>query len=150
MEFPCLGEPLLDEYLRFVAARCRPNTLLAQSFNLKVFFTVIGKPPLDVGTSDLLRFIEELRFPRQPNVVRLIDGESGLAASTVKRRLATISGLFDYLTARGEVTRNPVPRGLSPTLSITDHRKALDWRTPAEAMAELLASPTQVRVASTG
>src|SRR6478752_6988820 len=110
---PCLGEPLLDEYLRFVAARCRPNTLLAQSFDLKVFFTVIGKPPLDVGTSDVLRFIEEQRSPRQPNVVRLVDGESGLAASAVKRRLATISGLFDYLTARGEVTRNPVPRSLS-------------------------------------
>ena len=41
-EAPRLGEPLLDEYLRFVAARCRPNTLLAQSFDLKVFFAVVG------------------------------------------------------------------------------------------------------------
>src|SRR5258708_1723212 len=112
-EAPGLGEPLLDEYLRFVAARCRPNTLSAQSFDLKVFFAVIGKPPLDVGTADVLRFIEEQRAPRQPKVVRLIDGESGLAASTIKRRLATLSGLFDYLVARGEVTRNPVPRSLS-------------------------------------
>jgi integrase len=110
---PRLGEPLLDEYLRFVAARCRPNTLLAQSFDLKVFFGVVGKPPLDVGTADVLRFIEEQRSPRQPKVVRLVDGEAGLAASTIKRRLATIAGLFDYLAARGEVTRNPVPRSLS-------------------------------------
>jgi integrase/recombinase XerD len=29
-EAPRLGEPLLDEYLRFVAARARPNTVLAQ------------------------------------------------------------------------------------------------------------------------
>jgi integrase/recombinase XerD len=112
-ETPRLGEPLLDEYLRFVAARCRPNTLLAQSFDLKVFFAVVGKPPLVVGTADVLRFIEEQRAPRQPKVVRLIDGESGLAASTIKRRLATLSGLFDYLVARGEVMRNPVPRSLS-------------------------------------
>ena len=99
---PRLGEPLLDEYLRFVAARCRPNMLLVQSFDLKVFFGVVGKPPLDVGTADVLRFIEEQRSPRQPKVVRLVDGEAGLAASTIKRRLATISELFDYLAARGE------------------------------------------------
>ena len=104
---------MLDEYLRFVAARCRPNTLLAQSFDLKVFFGVVGKPPLSVGTADVLRFIDEQRSPRQPKVVRLVDGEAGLAASTIKRRLATVSGLFDYLTARGEVARNPVPRSLS-------------------------------------
>ena len=89
---PRLGEPFLDEYLRFVAARCRPNTLLAQSFDLKVFFGVVGKPPLSVGTADVLRFIEEQRSPRQPKVVRLVDGEAGLAASTIKRRLATVSG----------------------------------------------------------
>jgi hypothetical protein len=54
MEFLRLGEPFLDEYLRFVAARCRPNTLLAQSFDLKVFFGVVGKPPLEVlATSPL-------------------------------------------------------------------------------------------------
>jgi hypothetical protein len=41
-EWPRLGETLLDECLRFVAARCRPNTLLARMFDLKVFFTVSG------------------------------------------------------------------------------------------------------------
>lgn len=35
---PSLGEPLLDEYLVFVAARCRPNTVLAVMFDLRVFF----------------------------------------------------------------------------------------------------------------
>jgi site-specific recombinase XerD len=110
---PTLGEPLLDEYLRFVAARARPNTLLAQSFDLKVFFTVVGAAPVSVTTSDVLRFIEVQRQPRNGNVVRLVDGEAGMAASTIKRRLATVSGLFDYLCARGLVTRNPVPRSLS-------------------------------------
>jgi len=110
---PRLGDPLLDEYLRFVAARARPNTVLAQSFDLKVFFTVVGVEPTQVRTAEVLEFIEAQRAPRSGNVVRLVDGEGGMAASTIKRRLASVSGLFDYLTARGVVTRNPVPRSLS-------------------------------------
>jgi integrase/recombinase XerD len=94
-EAPRLGEPLLDEYLRFVAARARPNTVLAQSFDLKVFFTVVGMAPAQVTTGEVLRFIEAQRRPRNGNVVRLVDGEAGLAASTIKRRLATVSSLFD-------------------------------------------------------
>ncbi len=110
---PRLGDPLLDEYLRFVAARARPNTVLAQSFDLKVFFTLVAAAPAAVTTSDVLRFIEEQRKPRRGNLVRLVDGEAGMAASTIKRRLATVSSLFDYLGARGLVARNPVPRSLS-------------------------------------
>lgn len=37
-----LGVPVLDDYLRFVAGRCRPNTVLAAAYDLKVFFTVVG------------------------------------------------------------------------------------------------------------
>jgi hypothetical protein len=96
---PRLGEPLLDEYLRFVAARARPNTVLAQSFDLKVFFTVVGIAPTQVTTGEVLRFIEAQRQPRNGNVVRLVDGEAGLAGSTIKRRLATVSSLFDYLSS---------------------------------------------------
>jgi len=43
-----LADALVDEYLRFTAARMRPNTLLAQEFDLKVFFTVVGKPATEV------------------------------------------------------------------------------------------------------
>lgn len=110
---PRLGEPLLNEYLRFVAARARTNTLLAQTFDLKVFFTVVGKLPVEVTTADVLSFIEQQRSPRRgPNVRRLADGEAGLAARTVKRRLSSVSGLFAFLVARGLVAVNPVPRGL--------------------------------------
>lgn len=112
-EIPRLGEPLLDEYLRFVAARARTNTLLAQTFDLKVFFTIIGKEPTQVNISDILAFVQAQRLPRKENVVRLSDGESGLAASTIKRRLASISGLFSYLHERGLIEKNPVPRSLS-------------------------------------
>src|SRR3981189_3862056 len=40
-----LGDPLVDDYLRFVAARCRPNTVLATAYDLKVFFSVVAKEP---------------------------------------------------------------------------------------------------------
>ena len=40
-----LGHPLLDDYLRFVAARCRPNSVLAAGYDLKVFFAFVGKDP---------------------------------------------------------------------------------------------------------
>ena len=113
-EAPRLGDPLLDEYLRFAAARVRPNSLVAQSFDLKVFFTVLAKPPLQVEGSDVLGFIEAQRAPRRGgNVVRLADGEAGLAASTIKRRLATVSSFYDYLLLRGVCERNPVPRSMN-------------------------------------
>jgi hypothetical protein len=38
-----LGNGLVDVYLRFVGARCRPNTVLAAGFDLKVFFAFAGK-----------------------------------------------------------------------------------------------------------
>ena len=111
-----LGHPLLDDYLEFVGARARPNTWLAAAYDLKVFFTVVAKEPAEVTTADVFAFIKAQRAPRRgPRVVRLEDGEAGLSARTIKRRLATLSGLFDYLVARGDagVRGNPVPRGLA-------------------------------------
>ena len=43
-----LGDPLVDDYLVFVAARCRPNTVLATAHDLKVIFEVVGKEPARV------------------------------------------------------------------------------------------------------
>ncbi len=98
-----LGHTLLDRYLEFVAARARPNTLLAVAYDLKVFFTEVAKEPTATTTADILAFIESQRAPRRgATVVRLEDGEAGLSARTVKRRLASVSGMFDYLIARGD------------------------------------------------
>jgi integrase/recombinase XerD len=111
-----IGHPLLDAYLELVTARARWNTVLATSFDLKVFFTVVAKDPADVMTSDVLAFIKAQRAPRHgAKVVRIEDGEAGLSARTIKRRLATVAGLYEYLIIRGDagVTRNPVPRGLA-------------------------------------
>src|SRR3954451_11208134 len=111
-----VGHPLLDAFLEFVAARSRPNTVLASAFDLKVFFSVIDKDPVEVDSADVLAFVAAQREPRRgATVVRIEDGERGLAARTIKRRLATLSGLYEYLLVRGDtpVTRNPVPRGLA-------------------------------------
>ena len=43
------------------AARRRPNTVLAAAYDLKVFFTVVGKPPDQVRPADVLAFITAQR-----------------------------------------------------------------------------------------
>ena len=44
-----IGIPLADVYLEFLGGRCRPNTVLAAAYDLKVFFTVVARPPEDTG-----------------------------------------------------------------------------------------------------
>ena len=109
-----LGEPRVDDYLAFVGARARQNTWLATAFDLMVFFRIVCKEPSSVTPADVLDFIREQRRPlRGSKVIRISDGERGLAARTVKRRLTTVSSFYAYLLARGDVARSPVPRGLA-------------------------------------
>jgi integrase/recombinase XerD len=107
-----LGDRLADRYLEFVAGRCRPNTLRAVAFDLKAFFSVTGKDPVEITAADVFEFLAHQRGDR--TVVRLADRESGLSARTIARRLSSVSGLYAYLVARGDtpVQVNPVPRGL--------------------------------------
>src|SRR5215472_3717027 len=56
-----VGVPLADVYLEFLGGRCRPNTVLAAACDLKVFFTVVGKPPGQVRPADVLAFITAQR-----------------------------------------------------------------------------------------
>jgi site-specific recombinase XerD len=113
-DVPRLGEPLLDGYLEFVAARCRPNTVLAVAFDLKVFFRVVGKPPAEVTSADVLGFVTAQRSGgTSPTPVALVDDPDGAVSTrTVRRRLSTVSGLFAFLQARGDIAANPVPRSL--------------------------------------
>jgi site-specific recombinase XerD len=108
--------PVVDDYLGFLDGRCRPNTVLAAGYDLKVFFAVVGKPPDEVRPADVLGFITAQRAGRtEGSLVQPLDRaeeHSGVAASTVARRLSIISGFFGYLQARGDVASNPVPRGL--------------------------------------
>lgn len=108
-----LGHRIVDLYLEFVAGRVRPNTLRAVTFDLKTFFTVVAKDPLDVVAADVFEFLADQRGDRR--VVRLSDGESGMSARTIARRLSSVSGFYSYVVARGDTSlvTNPVPRGLS-------------------------------------
>jgi integrase/recombinase XerD len=108
-----LGDPLVDSYLAFVGGRSRPNTLRAVAHDLKTFFTVVDKEPAKIVAADIFAFVADQRGDR--SVVRIRDGESGLSARTIARRLSSISGFYAYLVARGDigVDSNPVPRGLS-------------------------------------
>jgi integrase/recombinase XerD len=114
-----LGVPLLDEYLRFLAGRCRPNTVLAAAYDLKVFFTVVGKQPEQVRATDVLAFVTAQRAGHSSisGVLRPFrddsaDDGAGVSLSTVRRRLSIVSGLYAFLQIRGDVPANPVPRGL--------------------------------------
>ena len=85
----------------------------AVAYDLKTFFGVVDKDPAEVVAADVFDFLAHQRGDR--TVVRISDGESGLSARTIARRLSSISGLYSYLVARGDtpVRSNPVPRGLS-------------------------------------
>jgi integrase/recombinase XerD len=107
-----LGVRLLDEYLEFLAGRCRPNTVLAVAYDLKVFFTVVGKPPRRVRPADVLAFMTAQRTGGEGRLQVAGAGPGGVSSRTLRRRLSSVSGLYGFLLARGDVTANPVPRGL--------------------------------------
>ena len=111
------GVPLADAYLEFLGGRCRPNTVRAAAYDLKVFFAVVGRAPEQVRPADVLAFITAQRAGQaagrgalQPVTARGEPG--GVSAATVRRRLSIVSGFFAFLQARGDVAANPVPRGL--------------------------------------
>jgi uncharacterized repeat protein (TIGR01451 family) len=110
------GHRLVDEFLRFAGGRARSNTVRAYAHDLKTFFSVVAKDPVDVRAKDVLAFVTAQQQPRvgAENVTRISDGGSGLSSATVRRRLAAVSAFYGYLVARGDtgVDANPVPRGL--------------------------------------
>ena len=89
-----LGLPLVDDYLEFLTGRCRPNTVLAAAYDLKVFFGVVAKTPAEVRPVDVLGFITAQRTGRMSDqVVQPLDSSdapTGVATSTVARRLSIL------------------------------------------------------------
>jgi integrase/recombinase XerD len=96
----------------------------------------VGEVPCCVGRthlrhrirlSDIRRHNVHSVRPRggSEKVVRIADGEAGLSAATIRRRLAAVSSFYGYLLTRGDVgvESNPVPRGLPTRRS--RHRKEL-------------------------
>jgi integrase/recombinase XerD len=130
------GVPLADVYLEFLGGRCRPNTVRAAAYDLKVFFAAVGKPPDQVRPADVLAFITAQRSGQagergvlQP--VKAGDGPGGVSAATVRRRLSIVSGFFAFLQARGDVTANPVPRGLPTRRERSARARASRWCAPS-------------------
>jgi integrase/recombinase XerD len=107
-----LGLLLADEYLEFLAGRCRPNTVLAVAYDLKVFFTAAGKAPEVVTSADVLAFMTAQRAGGRGRLQVAGENVGGVSARTLRRRLSSVSGLYSFLQARGDVAANPVPRGL--------------------------------------
>jgi hypothetical protein len=88
-----VGVPLADAYLEFLGGRCRPNTVRAAAYDLKVFFTVVAKPPDQVRPADVLAFITAQRTGQiagrsalQP--VKAGDEPGGVSAGRVSQRRA--------------------------------------------------------------
>ena len=99
-----------------MAGRARPATVrAATAHDLYVFFTVVGKDPTEVRPKDVLDFVTEQRRARTgaENVLRISDGQAGLSAATIKRRLAAVSSplwLPDH-PRRHRHRRQPRPPG---------------------------------------
>jgi integrase/recombinase XerD len=112
-----VGVPLADVYLEFLGRRCRPNTVLAAAYDLKVFFAVVAKPPDQVLPADVLAFITAQRTGRagEHGALQPVDPGlelAGVAGATVRRRLSIVSGFFSFLQARGGC--RPGENGLVP------------------------------------
>ena len=52
-----VGHRLVDEFLVFAAGRARPNMVHAYAHDLKAFFTVVAKDPVDVRAADVFGFV---------------------------------------------------------------------------------------------
>ncbi|MDQ2757383.1 MAG: hypothetical protein M3Y71_12610 [Actinomycetota bacterium] len=112
-----LGHEQVDAYLRFVGARCRPNSVLAAGYDLKVFFTAVGKQPAGVDTMDMLEFITAQRAPRRDTAFGGDDQDEGLSFSH-----GTAPACHPFRAAR-------VPPGLRPgddqsRTAVVDHQTA--------------------------
>jgi len=111
-----LGLPEADAYLKFVRDRCRFNTLLSYSYDLQVFLNSIQKPVLEITPIDILAFIESQQSAsnRQGRTNGLSIKGPGLSNRTIKRRIAAVTGFYEYLSVYHDLPlkTSPIPRGL--------------------------------------
>jgi len=123
--------------LELVRARWRRNTLLATAYDLKVFFSVVTKDPLEVSTADVLGFLTAQRRGTA-KVVRISDGSSGMALSTLQRRLSSLSRFYPYLVATDRLARSPVLRGLATRATVKRGRRGTPLVRPARSLPQVL------------
>lgn len=76
-------------------------------------------------------------------MVRISDGASGLALSTIKRRLSSLSGFYSYLVATDRLERSPVLPGLSTRGSTRRGRRGVPLVRSARQLPKIL-EPVEV------
>ncbi|MGI5182314.1 tyrosine-type recombinase/integrase [Dactylosporangium sp. CA-152071] len=115
------GFGLVNEYLGYlVDRRYSPRTVRAYAFDLLAWCRWLMAEDVELAEVDtpvLLRYLAFCRtatYRGRPggNVYSIGDGRNvGYAAATVNRRLAAVSGLFEFTAMRDPAAVNPVPRG---------------------------------------
>jgi len=122
------GVKLLDDYLDFVASRCRPNTVLATAYDLRVFFAVVGRPVEEVTSRDVLAFMTAQRSGR-PAIAGLgrpllqpVTGEEEVAALVKTHEQGMIKWAGCVAAAGNDASKRatcpkPLPPGLAKKLA---------------------------------
>lgn len=111
-----LGVAEVDDYLKFLQYRCRPNTWISYGYDLQIFLNFIQKPLTEVTSADILSFVDSQQSA--PNRQGRTDGLSskgpGLSNRTINRRLAAVASFYEYLRVFYDLPgkNNPVPRSL--------------------------------------
>jgi site-specific recombinase XerD len=128
------GVQLCNDYLGYLAdRRYSAATVRSYAFDLLHFARWLAGQRLaldPVDTDALLRYLaacrSERRAGQQDNVVSLVSGRAhGLAAATINRRLAAVSGLFNFRSMRDAGTPNPVPKGPAARRAAVGERAGL-------------------------
>jgi site-specific recombinase XerD len=91
------NSPLIDHFLRKVKMSLSELTWINYAHDLKIFFTVLGRPLEAIDRKSCLRFIE-------------LQEQAGLSSLTINRRLAAVSSLFTELNLLDpeQFPQNPV------------------------------------------
>ena len=86
--------------------------MLAVVYDLKVFFTAVGKPPRRVRPADVLAFMTAQRTGGEGLLQIAGSGAGGVSARTLRRRLSSVSGFYGVPNAGNR--RSPPRRPLLP------------------------------------
>jgi integrase/recombinase XerD len=121
-----LGVAEVDEYLKFLQYRCRPNTWVSYGYDLQIFLNFIRKPLLEITSADILAFIDSQQSApnRQGRTNGLSSKGPGLSNRTINRRLAAVASLYEYLRVFHDLpgNKNQVPQNLAKRNAFWSHR----------------------------